>query len=199
MYFPQTPWPTPTDKRSNWWQTVQVRRQGGRTHEPLALAVGDRVGVHGRCVVRALAAQEPPLAPIPVAPDTKGVTQAYAYVPVIPHESTPPNAPPPPPPQGGPIRKWWFKTCNCTTDAANKMGYCCFSTHNSIGCGNFPSDMVFIFGTCRQFFGEACMQPPIPAPPGANRFPGPPGPPGPPPGIPFGGPYTGTAGSSPYQ
>jgi hypothetical protein len=36
----------------------------------------------------------------------------------------------------------------------------CWATHFKFGCGSFRSDSVFIFGSCRAFFGEACMKGP---------------------------------------
>jgi hypothetical protein len=39
-----------------------------------------------------------------------------------------------------------------------KLG--CWATHFGNGCGSFRSDMVFIFGSCRAFYGEACRKGP---------------------------------------
>jgi hypothetical protein len=32
----------------------------------------------------------------------------------------------------------------------------CWATHFGFSCGTFRSNMVFIFGSCRAFYGEAC-------------------------------------------
>ena len=43
----------------------------------------------------------------------------------------------------------------------------CWATHNGYGCGSFRSNMVFIFGSCRSFYGEPCRKGPAsPYPPG---------------------------------
>ncbi len=43
----------------------------------------------------------------------------------------------------------------------------CWATHTGYGCGSFRSTSVFIFGSCRAFFGEACRKGPAsPYPPG---------------------------------
>ena len=34
----------------------------------------------------------------------------------------------------------------------------CHADPNCPGCGNFRTDAIFIFGSCRAFFGEACWQ-----------------------------------------
>jgi hypothetical protein len=45
----------------------------------------------------------------------------------------------------------------------------CWATHFNFGCGSFHSDMVFIFGSCRAFYGEACRKGPPPLyPPGTG-------------------------------
>jgi hypothetical protein len=45
---------------------------------------------------------------------------------------------------------------------------CCWSHHNSYSCGSLKSECVFIFGSCRAWYGEPCVKgpPPIAAPPG---------------------------------
>jgi hypothetical protein len=37
---------------------------------------------------------------------------------------------------------------------------CCFTHHNTPGCGSFWSDFMFEFGSCRSFFGEPCFAKP---------------------------------------
>jgi hypothetical protein len=51
-------------------------------------------------------------------------------------------------------------------------GVGCWSHHNMYTCGSWKSECTFIFGSCREFFGEPCLPgpPPPPAPPG---YPGP--------------------------
>jgi hypothetical protein len=50
----------------------------------------------------------------------------------------------------------------------NKCGLGCWSHHNRPTCSSCRSELTFIFGSCRAFFGEPCMQgpPAIPLPPG---------------------------------
>ena len=40
----------------------------------------------------------------------------------------------------------------------------CWSTHNGYSCGSLRSEGVFIFGSCREFFGEPCIKGPPPPP-----------------------------------
>jgi len=40
----------------------------------------------------------------------------------------------------------------------------CYAHHNDFGCGSFVSDSVFIFGSCRAFFNQACNKRPGPTP-----------------------------------
>jgi hypothetical protein len=41
----------------------------------------------------------------------------------------------------------------------------CWSTHNCPCCGSLKADCTFLFGSCRQFFGEPCLKGPPPLPP----------------------------------
>jgi hypothetical protein len=41
--------------------------------------------------------------------------------------------------------------------ALNRHGVGCYTTHNVPGCGSLHSELTFIFGSCRVFFGEPCM------------------------------------------
>ncbi len=118
-----------------------------------------------------LAAQVP-TAPAPVLTGNPVVIQAYAIVPVVPHDATPPNAVPPPEPERGPIGKFYHQCCTHVKSFARSMGFCCWDTHNSVGCGNITTDLTFMFGSCRQFFGEPCMLPPPPGSPGRPVIPG---------------------------
>lgn len=54
-----------------------------------------------------------------------------------------------------PVREWF-----------RGHGLCCWSHHNEMGCGGWQSDLKFIFGSCRTFFGETCPRsaPPLPVP-----------------------------------
>src|SRR5437762_1613433 len=46
---------------------------------------------------------------------------------------------------------------------------CCWASSNTMGCGNLKTDFLFAFGSCRQFYGEPCLNGPPPpvAPPGS--------------------------------
>ena len=39
----------------------------------------------------------------------------------------------------------------------NKTGLACYTNRNSPGCSNLRNDLRFIFGSCRDFFGEPCL------------------------------------------
>ncbi len=43
-------------------------------------------------------------------------------------------------------------------------GVACWTSHNSPGCGSLKADCTFVFGSCRQFFGEPCFGGPPPSP-----------------------------------
>lgn len=46
----------------------------------------------------------------------------------------------------------------------------CWGSFNSFSCGSLRSELAFIFGSCRTFFGEPCLKgaPPSPLPPWAG-------------------------------
>src|SRR5262249_41663593 len=46
-----------------------------------------------------------------------------------------------------------------------KYRLCCWSSHDSPGCGSFKAECTFIFGSCRKFYGEPCLPTPAPYPP----------------------------------
>jgi hypothetical protein len=95
-----------------------------------------------------------------------------------------------------PIQDWW-----------HEYPKHCWSHHNACLCGSFHSELTFIFGSCRDFFGEPCLAgPPRSVYPGAydrtlfpkmsrqpdgSQPPVPGQPPGPPTGYPNGGPTVG--------
>lgn len=72
-------------------------------------------------------------------------------------------------------------------DSARRQSFCerirekwsnhpfhCYTTHHELGCGSLRSEKVFIFGSCREFFGEPCYPRPAPGtpvPPGYGRHP----------------------------
>lgn len=41
----------------------------------------------------------------------------------------------------------------------------CWASHNCPTCGSLKSECIFLFGSCRQFFGEPCLKGPPPLPP----------------------------------
>jgi hypothetical protein len=62
-------------------------------------------------------------------------------------------------------------------DCLQKHGLACWSHHNSPGCGSLKAECKFIFGSCRDFFGEPCIQnPPSIVPPPGRMMPGGPAP-----------------------
>ena len=40
--------------------------------------------------------------------------------------------------------------------------YHCLSSINSLGCGSLKSECTFMFGSCRDFYGEPCFKDPQP-------------------------------------
>lgn len=64
-------------------------------------------------------------------------------------------------------------------DCLHEHGLGCWSHHNAYLCSSWKSEHTFIFGSCREFFGEPCL-PSAPPPP----FPAGYGPPPPQPGCP---------------
>jgi hypothetical protein len=41
---------------------------------------------------------------------------------------------------------------------------CCWASHNGYSCSSFQSENIFLFGSCRAFFGEPCLNGPPPPP-----------------------------------
>ena len=60
----------------------------------------------------------------------------------------------------GPQLKRWHPIYNCYL----KSPLYCAAHHNSVGCGSLKADYMFIFGSCRQFYGEPCFKGPNPYP-----------------------------------
>jgi hypothetical protein len=61
-------------------------------------------------------------------------------------------------PRGGPIRRR-------LRARLQRRGLGCWATHESMGCGSCKAERIFMFGSCREFFGEPCLQtapPPLP-------------------------------------
>jgi len=38
----------------------------------------------------------------------------------------------------------------------------CWAHHNMFGCGSFRSEMSFMYGSCRSFYGQSCLKEPPP-------------------------------------
>jgi hypothetical protein len=121
-------------------------------------------------------AEQPGLAPVPTAEPWAvieyGAGTAPTYGGGTPALAGYPGSSYPPPPdtpdvyRKGPFRDW-------ARGCANKLGICCWSHHNSTTCSSWHSEFVFIFGSCRQFFGETCLKgpPQPPFPPGYGPLP----------------------------
>ena len=41
-------------------------------------------------------------------------------------------------------------------DTLHRYGVGCYATIDTVGCSSLGSDLTFIFGSCRAFFGEPC-------------------------------------------
>ena len=91
-----------------------------------------------------------------------GLARAHGYPPGVHPGMTeaPPGYVPPPP---SPLRDRLQHRC----------GLGCWASFNSYGCGSLHSELAFIFGSCRTFFGEPCLSgpPPSPLPPWVNLTP----------------------------
>lgn len=88
---------------------------------------------------------QPSVQPVPVQP-----TPFYQTVPPdgVPEELAPALA-------DAPARRRPLHEC------LNRCGLACYANHNQFGCGSLHSELTFIFGSCRTFFGETC----VPLPP----------------------------------
>lgn len=125
---------------------------------------------------------------IVVVPAKPKTAPPAAIVPVGDHEEAPPPKEPRPLPQPGPgyyprvpagarelppgyppvnsdhsqrpFRDWLYY--------GRPLG--CWGSFNNYGCGSLHSHLEFIFGSCRQFYGEPCLKgaPPSPMPPWAG-------------------------------
>lgn len=91
---------------------------------------------------------------------TQSYGPAQSYGPGIPAA---PTAPPPKPILG--------YTAPAVPPDTAKMGFLqrlchrcsnigCQAHHNDFGCGSWKSDAVFIFGSCRAFWGDPCFKAP---------------------------------------
>lgn len=97
----------------------------------------------------------PPVTPVPiVAPPPITSGYAPAHISTLPiHELDNLNAAHSAGPKK-PCREW-----------LQKCGLGCWSSINSIGCGSLRSECDFIFGSCRKFYGEPCVD----APPNSGK------------------------------
>lgn len=50
-----------------------------------------------------------------------------------------------------PVRNWLYR-----------HNLFCWTSHLEPGCGNFRSEFIFLFGSCRAFWGESCQGRPCP-------------------------------------
>jgi hypothetical protein len=92
---------------------------------------------------------------------------------------------PPPSPYAGPavVDPAWFTPPEGPGQGGCRNGRCgailhhfgihCWSDHTLPICGNGHAQLVFIFGSCKGFFGEPCLgkKPLVPVPPGYEPFP----------------------------
>lgn len=46
----------------------------------------------------------------------------------------------------------------------NRTPLACYGNFNDYSCGSIHSELTFLFGSCRQFFGERCLKGPPPYP-----------------------------------
>src|SRR5262249_33579948 len=65
-----------------------------------------------------------------------------------------------PPGEGGqpaPPRTGLKGVCDRVHGCLNRFGLCCWPHHNAFLCSSGKSEKPFIFGSCRDFFGETCL------------------------------------------
>lgn len=110
---------------------------------------------------------------IPASPTTPAVPTG----PAIPAASAAPAAPAAAPcatcgnADGSAPKKHWYNfNFSFWHDDKDKQGehkqIGCWAHFNNYSCGSWESEAAFMFGSCRNFFGEPCMGPPEPAFPG---------------------------------
>lgn len=106
--------------------------------------------VIGLGVVAGLARAEPPQP----NPEPWAVIEYGRYSPGVPTVETAP--PVVQAPSRKPLRRFldWYREHSWT----------CRTHHDDFGCSSWESECVFIFGSCRQFFGEPCRKGPSPYP-----------------------------------
>jgi hypothetical protein len=46
----------------------------------------------------------------------------------------------------------------------------CWSHHNAYTCSSLKSELVYVFGSCRSFYGEGCLKGPPPGEPGSLKY-----------------------------
>ena len=106
-----------------------------------------------RLPAQAPAAPAPAVAPAPVAPAAPTPMMAPAQAPCCGAGAGVADGMPGPPGPQSRLQR-----------ALNRCGLGCFTTHNVPGCGSLHSELTFMFGSCRQFFGEPCFARPLPYP-----------------------------------
>jgi hypothetical protein len=64
----------------------------------------------------------------------------------------------------GPVAEAFIRHTQATENGIlgcmNSKGCGCMATHNTIGCTSCYAEYIFVFGSCREFFGDACVPPP---------------------------------------
>ncbi len=59
--------------------------------------------------------------------------------------------------QGGDPSAKPAKQENFVNKCLHSVGLNCAASHNTVGCGSCYGHYIFVFGSCRQFFGEPCI------------------------------------------
>jgi hypothetical protein len=104
--------------------------------------------------------QEPPAVPLP-----------HPAPVVIDHEGPILEAEPedlPAHPAAAPQRRHWYRpfenhpVCNGIQNYMHAHGVACYADFNNPSCSSLCSELTFIFGSCRTFFGEPCLRRPDP-------------------------------------
>jgi hypothetical protein len=134
----------------------------------LRLHMGLAVGLGWTLVAAGVSAQEPNLLPgganAMVPQSVKPIVHEYSS-----HSVTVPVLSPPAvePERPRPIYNFMVKpVCDCW----RSHGYGCWNRMEHPGCTSCSAQWTFMFGSCRQFFGEPCLTGPAPQPglPGGN-------------------------------
>jgi hypothetical protein len=125
-----------------------------------ALAIATTLGLSAG-IALAQSAYAPP--PRPVAPASPAMPPTQPQTTVDPTSTDAPACDGQAAPRTHLLRDAFENRSRPLHDAlANHQPVGCWAHHNMFGCGSFHSEMTFIFGSCRAFYGQQCLKEPPP-------------------------------------